>query len=197
VRITDGGQVQLDSLRKVARKVSDASQGAQQVYLEMIGLMDEDFHDDEWIHQDKLYAASMAGHLEEGPTANHIRLVEPLLSVAGWLPDEIKSLVHGDKLVSLVKSSGSQVLIDGVGVHLDDRRYGGWFSVTRAQELMENLAKVEHRFRQPSRSVLDLYEPDLDDARLRSLLVACFDEAVAPLSASVKRRLAIRMVDRF
>ena len=196
-RIVDDGKLQLDSLRKVAREVSDAATGARRLYIEMIGLFDEDFADDEWIHQDKLYAASMAGHLEEGPAANHIRLAEPILAVAGWTSEEIRSLVHGDKLASLVTSSGSVALMDQVGLHLEDQRYGGWFSVGRARELIEKLTSLEHLFRRPSRSLLDRYPADLDDARLRSLLLTSFEEAITPLTYSVDHSLAMRMVDRF
>jgi hypothetical protein len=196
-QIIHDGRLQLDSLRNLVQKVSDVSRVADRIYLEMIGLGDEDFADDELTHQDKLYAASMAGHLKEGPTADHILLVEPLLSVADWASEEIRSVVHGDKLATLVKSSGSEVLTDQVGVHLNDRRYGGWFSVERAQELMTKLTGLEHLFRNPSRSVLDRYSPDLDDARVRSLLLTSFQEATAPLRTSVQQGLAMRLVDRY
>jgi hypothetical protein len=195
--ITDGGSLRLDLLRKVARQVAARAGDSGRIYLEMISLDDSDFLDDEWIHQDKLYAACLADRLIPAPGGSYILNVIPALRFARWAEADIRSVISGDQLKTLADSSESQAIRKAVAPRLADYRYGGWLGVDRAREVLLNLHRVADLFAEPPGQLLEEYPPDLEVLRVRGLLVEAFEEATLPLEAGVARSEAIRIVDRF
>lgn len=195
--VVSGGSLHLDQLRRVCSEVAARVGVSGRVYLEMISLEDSDFLDDEWIHQDVLYAASMADRLVPAPGGSYVRNVIPALRFAQWSEVQVNSVLLGDHLATLVHASESDVLREGVESFLADYRYGGWLSADRASGLLVDLEKLADLFAKPPPELLEQYPPELAQHTVRGLLVEAYQEATLPLEAGIARKEAIRFVDRF
>jgi hypothetical protein len=194
-KIVSGGRIQLDSFRTLTLEVVATASLEARKYIDRLGVDDDDFAEDGYVHVDKWYATCMANYLAAGPSDDHIMLIWPALEVVGWSRDDIDSVITGDQLATLARTSKSQAIVNEIAPYLADRRCGGWHSPDRARELLRRLDtdwdKVEH----PSPSVIKRYPPDL--AAVPELLRSSLREEVKVLESGIKQGRSIRILTSY
>jgi hypothetical protein len=145
------------------------------------------------------YLLTLMGRLAVAPAhqkslAVTIQVLEELVPLAGWTPDEIGVLIYGQPLHTLVDASENHLFKEAFS--LIDQLGGGWLSLDLSQSLLSRLVQSEALFASPPGEALDKFSTL---ARLWGqtpveMSQAVFSHARAMLETSVDRKQALLLL---
>jgi hypothetical protein len=133
-------------LKRVQNVIANATPSIQQL-LDYLG------YEPDWLepsgqfdNSSKWYMCMLAQHLTPllslHDASGSITALRDYLPSEGWTHAEIRSLVYGDQLFTLVETSSNPQLIKEFRYGVS--QYGGWLSKERSKSLLEQLNKIEN-----------------------------------------------------
>jgi hypothetical protein len=165
-----------------------------------------DFDAEKYLHeaggnellQHAWYAAAMVGRLSSGNDAPYDFVINQVTERAGLTVQQRRRFLYGDPLSSLALASNIPSFVTEIAPYLDDYVFGGWLSVTRADELLKALRELRDQFEHPPADLIEMNRQAglRDEPRLRTLFNLAFQAERTILEESIRRGEAIRIVSR-
>jgi hypothetical protein len=115
-------------------------------------------------------------------------ILERVLPLVGWSDDDVRSLIRGYPLHTLVESSNDPALIAEVRLGVDP--YGGWLTQTQATQLFSRLQRHQDTIRVPSDELrLALAEyAEWNKTTVDDLLERAYGDALEMLQTTISKR---------
>ncbi len=158
-----------------------------------------DWPDPEVTHLDKWYVAVLAGTLTLAPSLSNRspiswRILKQALPLAAWSTQEANRLVEGNPLPSLIESSELVTWLNPIAGALYP--YGGWLSLSDAQDLETRLVQSQEKLLKPPKLLENaLLEPAaLWSESPRELLQRAYADASDMLRAATESRKALLVI---
>lgn len=200
-RVIQHGQLALDALYNlVTTIVANASETTLKA-LEDMRFNSEwlDVSDEEVSRLPNWYMIVLAQALSPAPSLSNrlmssYGVLERILPIVGWTDAEIRLLVQGNRLHTLVESSGNPLLRDKFYYGVD--QFGGWLSLIDIESLLSRLLAIEERFMSPSPQLIGSL---LDFAQWWSqspieMISKAYADAKEMLQTAVERSSALFMI---
>lgn len=198
----DGGVLREDRLLMAAREAVATASPTMRQALEMVRFdeewVDRPGEDEAAVRAREWYIILLTSTLSSAPSLTHRFpvgwiVLERVLPLAGWTPEDVRRLVRGDRLDTLVASSGDDVFASYFrGVN----QVGGWLDVDGAATLRGRLQGAARCFSPSDGFAVEAATPiaALWSRDPHEVLQSVYADVSEMLETAVERRHALFLV---